>query len=623
MRHPDCTAATILNVDGNAADRSTRSRLLQAAGFEVWEAATGSEALLLAARKPDLVLLDVALPDRDGREVCRQIKTDPATAATPVLLLVGGAGHLPERVPGLEGGADAYLTQPVEPAELVAQAKALLRVRRAEDRVRQSEQRFRALIEKSFDAVVLLAADGRIVYASPSLVRIVGRTPEEVVGQNAAAWSHPDDVAALQAQLELCLRQPGQTVADQQRCRHADGSWRWVEATGTNLLDDPSVGAIVCNFHDITEQRRAEEALRESERRYRFLFERNLAGILLTQVDGQVLDCNAALVRMLGYDSRAQMLGQSARAFYFDPVDRDTLLARLREQHYLSNHELRLRHTKGYPVWVLTNVSLVPGDAGPELVFGTIVDVTERRRLEEQLRQAQKMEAVGRLAGGVAHDFNNLLTVIGSFSQALLDTLPEQDPRRQFVLEIDKAAARGSALTGQLLAFSRKQPVQARVLDLNSLLRNLEPMLRRLLGTDIQLTLALAPDLFSIRADPGQLEQVLLNLTINARDAMPRGGQLTVATRNCVLDEAYARAHAEVRPGPYVLLTEADTGCGMDPPTRARIFEPFFTTKEVGKGTGLGLATVYGIVRQSGGHIDVESKVGVGTTFKAYLPALE
>jgi PAS domain S-box-containing protein len=610
--------ATLLHVDDNAASRRALSRILRAAGFDVWEAATGSEALQLAAGKPDLVVLDVVLPDLDGREVCRHIKSDPATAATPVLLLSGVAVSTPERVHGLEGGADAYLTKPVEPEELVAHAKALLRVRRAEEQLRQSEQRFRALIEKSFDAFVLLTAEGTIRYASPAVVRILGHTPDQVVGQHATAWSHPDDVAALQAQLESCLRQPGQTVTVQQRCRHADGSWRWVEATGTNLLDDPSVGAIVCNFRDITEQRRAEEALRESERRYRLLFERNLAAILLTQVDGQVLDCNAAFLHLLGFDSRAQVLGQSAHAFYFDPADRDTLLVRLRAQQFLGNCEVRFRHRNGSPVWVLANISLVPGDAGPELVFGTFMDVTERRALGDQLRHAQKMEAVGRLASGVAHEFNNLLTVIGSFSQELLDTLLESDPRRELVLVIDKAAARGGALTGQLLAFSRKQPHQAIVLDLNGLVRNLEPMLRRLLGADIQLTLALAPDLGHVRADPGQLEQVLLNLTLNARDAMPHGGQLTLETRNCVLDEA----HAEVCPGPYTLLVVADTGCGMDPPTQARIFEPFFTTKEVGKGTGLGLATVYGIVQQSGGHIEVESALGVGTTFRIYLPAL-
>jgi len=259
-----------------------------------------------------------------------------------------------------------------------------------------------------------------------------------------------------------------------------------------------------------------------------------------------------------------------------------------------------------------------------ETVFTAIVrDVTERQKLEQQFRQAQKMEAVGRLAGGIAHDFNNLLTVITSYAEILLEDLTSQDPRRADMDEIRKAAVSAAGLTRQLLAFSRQQVLEPRVLNVNAVLASAEKLLQRLLGEDIELVAALTPEIGAVKADPGQLEQVIVNLAVNARDAMPDGGKLTIETANADMDEAYARVHPPAKPGQYVVLAVSDTGVGMDEQTQRRIFEPFFTTKEVGKGTGLGLATVYGIVKQSGGFIWVYSEPGQGTTFKIYVPRVD
>src|SRR2546425_735978 len=293
--------------------------------------------------------------------------------------------------------------------------------------------------------------------------------------------------------------------------------------------------------------------------------------------------------------------------------------------HLLRLEQLHLeRLAFGDVHWIHDEARLTRDSAGrPVEVFGSWVDITERKALEMQLLQAQKMEAVGQLAGGVAHDFNNVLTAIGGYAELLRDDLPGEDTRRHDVEEILRATERAATLTRQLLAFSRRQVLAPRVLDLNGVVAGIDNMLRRLIGADVALKTALAPDLGAVRADPGQLEQVIMNLIVNARDAMPRGGKLTIETANAELDQSYALEHRAVAPGPYVMLAVSDTGVGMDAATQARVFEPFFTTKEKGKGTGLGLATVYGIVKQSGGNIWLYSEPGRGTTFKIYLPRVD
>ncbi len=372
-------------------------------------------------------------------------------------------------------------------------------------------------------------------------------------------------------------------------------------------------------------RKQQQEALRASEARHRSLVESAVYGMYRSSLDGKFLDVNPALVKMLGYSSAEELMAvDMARDIYLDSEQRAAVIHAYRESGCLESCELLWKRKDGRSIIVRLSGNVFKSEQGETLGFEMIAeDVSERRALEEQLRQSQKMEAVGRLAGGIAHDFNNLLTVIKGYSELMLDELDSADPLRTEIDEIKKAADRAAALTRQLLAFSRQQVLAPKILDLNSVVGNMDKLLRRLLGEDIDLFTVLEPGLARVKADPGQVEQVIMNLAVNARDAMPNGGKLTIETATVELDENYIRDHASVQAGAYVMVAVTDTGTGMTDKVKSRIFEPFFTTKEIGKGTGLGLSTVYGIIKQSCGYIWVYSEVGIGSTFKVYLPAVD
>jgi len=367
-------------------------------------------------------------------------------------------------------------------------------------------------------------------------------------------------------------------------------------------------------------------ALRAAEASYETLVEHAPVGIYRSSLDGRFLSLNTALVRILGYDSAADVLRLDlARGVYADPAERQRLVDRdsYTDREY-DEVEATWKGKDGRLLTVQLSVRAVRNAARQVEYYETFVrDVTEQRRLQQQLVQVQKMEAVGRLAGGIAHDFNNLLTVITSYSDLLLEDLGKDDPKRDDVQQVLKAADGAASLTRQLLAFSRQQVLAPRVVNLNAVVEGLQKILRRVIGEDVELAAALAPDLGAVKADVGQLEQVLMNLTVNARDAMPTGGKLTIETANVEHEPEYALEREAAAVGRFVMLAVTDTGVGMDEATKAKIFEPFFTTKEAGKGTGLGLATVYGIVNQSGGFIWVYSEPGNGTSFKIYLPRID
>ncbi len=491
--------------------------------------------------------------------------------------------------------------------------------KQAEEALRQSEQRFRTVFDRMQLIGLELDPSGRITYCNDFFLELTGRRREEAVGADYLADFLPPG-SAVRAVFARAMASGEMPTHFRNAILTRGGRQREIEWNNTLLREgDGRIVGVVSIGQDITEREVAEQELRRSEAEFRGLVEHAPVGIYRATRDGRFLTVNPALVRMLGYGWAEEVLRLDiARDVYADPALRERLI-----RESLPRAEVGWKRRDGTTVTVELTMHRIPTPDGREVYEGIVEDVTEQRSLENQFRQAQRLEAVGRLAGGVAHDFNNVLTAITGYSDLLLEDMGAGDAHRPDVEEIKAAAMRAAALTRQLLAFSRKQVMQPRVLDLNDVVRTLDKMLRRLIGEDIKLELALDPALGAVRADPGQVEQVLLNLAVNSRDAMPDGGRLTIETANVDLDEAYVRDHAGATPGRYVLVAVSDTGVGMDAETRSHIFEPFFTTKEMGKGTGLGLATVYGIVKQSGGYVWVYSEPGRGATFKVYLPQVD
>ncbi len=471
--------------------------------------------------------------------------------------------------------------------------------------LRESGERYRSLFERLPVGLYRSTPDGRLLDANPALVALLGYPDREsLLAQPVEAfYASAEDRAAW---LET-LDRDGVAPAFEIRNRRYDGALIWVRDSGGAVHGpDGSILFYEGVLEDVTARREAEEKIR---------FQANLLdmvgqAVVSLDMEGRVVSWNRGAERLYGW-TRAEAVGRSAREVLVPDEEgfaAEEVFARLRAGEAWSG-EFRVRHRDGhsFPVMV-TDTPVFDAEGRQVGVVGVSADLTERRQLEEQLRQSQKMEAVGRLAGGVAHDFNNLLTAIKGNTEILLADLPPASPLREELQEISRASDRAARLTRQLLAFSRRQVLQPRVLDLNATLAEMEKMLRRVIGEDVELVLSLDPELGYVEADPGQVEQVLVNLVVNAREAMPTGGRLEVATRSAPAGESGGR----------VCMTVRDTGVGMDEATLARAFEPFFTTKE--EGSGLGLSTVYGIVEQSGGRVRVESAPGKGTAFHVHLP---
>ena len=487
-----------------------------------------------------------------------------------------------------------------------------------------SVEQLAALINFSVDAVVLVDVGGIIHWANPATTRVLGYVPADLVGRNVRAIVEPQDHAAWQDLVRGLCAHPQLPQTGTFRCRHRDGTVRWTEGVARNLLSEPKVGAIVVHYRDITDRKATEDALRAAEAKYRGLVEQSLVGVYILQGE-RLVYVNPKAAAILGYAEQElldlpwayALLHEQDRALVVDQ------LSRLGVADH-TNVQLTLRGLRkdGALVQVESFCS-VTEFGGQPAVLATVIDISDRVELEDQLRQAQKMEAVGRLAGGIAHDFNNLLTAIRGNAELMSHRVKADPAMAAEVADILHAADRAAVLTRQLLAFSRKQVLQPVALDINAIVSSVSRMARRLIGTGVQLQLELAPTVAQVLADPAQIEQVLLNLIVNARDAMPSGGTITVQTTNVRLEASSPQmSQAGLSPGHFVLLAVSDNGIGMDQATQARIFEPFFTTKETGRGTGLGLSTVYGIIRQTGGAISVVSERGRGASLRVYLPAM-
>ncbi|MBA2687993.1 MAG: PAS domain S-box protein [Gemmatimonadaceae bacterium] len=512
------------------------------------------------------------------------------------------------------------LTSAIISARVVQENESLILAHtRALEQVRLRELRYRALIENVSDPIVIIDQNMRTLYSSPATGRVTGYSPGEIKGRELSTV-HPDDVPRAQAIMKTVLESPGISIRSEMRTRHRDGRWLNLETVATNLLDNPAVHGIVVNLRDVTEEKSSTESIA----RLAAIVESSDDAVIGTDLEGRILAWNPGAERMYGY-TQSEMLGKYHQilAAPEDSIDMRAIVRDATTTGVTAHFESTRMRKDGRRVLVSVSVSPIRDKDGKIIgASGISRDVTEHRRLEDEFRQAQKMEAIGRLAGGIAHDFNNILTAISANAEMAMEDLAPDHPVREDLVEIRRAGARAAALTRQLLAFSRKQVLQPQTINLNTIVSSVEQMLCRVIGEDVTLAPDLAPNLAFVRADPTQLEQVLMNLAVNARDAMPRGGRLSIATRNIDVDSLLTLPD-DMPAGSYVLLEVSDTGVGMDAKTRTRIFEPFFTTKEPGKGTGLGLSTVYGIVRQSGGFITLDSELNAGTSFKLYFPRAE
>ena len=486
----------------------------------------------------------------------------------------------------------------------------------------EREGLFHLISENAADMIAVVDMEGRQLYNSLSFQKALGYSPEELQASSSFEQIHPDDRDRVKQAAEDARRSGiGKTL--EYRLRHKNGTWLVLESTSSvirNANGDPEKLVIV--NRDITERKRAEEALRQSEAGFRSVVEDAPYGIYRSSPSGRFLQVNPAFQKMLGYDLEEELLRKDLASDIFRHTGEYQRLAELLTgTEEAKDVEMEWKRQDGTPITVRCSGRSINDENGAPAYFEVFAeDVTEKRVLERQLRMAQKMEAIGRLSGGIAHDFNNLLGVIIGYSRVLGKALSTNTALREHALEIEKAGQRAASLTKQLLAFSRQQVLTPAVLNLNTLASDMEKMLPRLLGEDIEVSLALDPELGNVKADQSQIEQVIMNLAVNARDAMPMGGKLKIQTGNVELDQAYTWNHPGSKVGSYVILTVTDTGTGMDAGTLTHIFEPFFTTKERGKGTGLGLSTVYGVVKQSNGYIWVDSAPGKGTSFQIYLP---
>lgn len=589
----------ILLAGADAAALDAAAQVLTQGGYSVMQATNGEQAWRLAReRRPRLVLLDSALPEPGAAEVLRRIKADSDLEAIAVLLSTTARFGDLESAEAFDIGADGYIVRPIADHHLLGRVRAQLRQCDLADQLRASEARFRDLIQGQADAVLVVDGEGLIRFANTAAVRLFARPAATLVG---SSFGHPIEG---EHHVELEVLRAGLVLTVEMRV--APTSWEGAPAW-------------IASLRDITERKRMDENLAAAQRIAHL-------GSWEYEIDSGRRYWSEETFRIFGLIPHSDTVSDAEFLARIHPDDLAAFQAT--RQRALTGKasfdvEHRIVRPDGEERWVHERGELQRDAHGrPRAFSGTVLDITERRELAERLQQSQRLEAVGQLTGGVAHDFNNLLTVILGNAEILADELRPSPQQAALAEMIAGAAQRGAELTQRLLAFARKQALDPKVVDINQRVMSMDGLLRRTLGEHIEVELVRGGGLWQALVDPGQLESALLNLCINARDAMPNGGRLTIETGNVRLDHDYAERHIEVSAGQYVLVAVTDTGSGIAPDDLPRVFEPFFTTKPMGRGTGLGLAMVYGFVKQSGGHVSVYSEPGEGTTVKLYLPRL-
>jgi PAS domain S-box-containing protein len=659
---PDAMAATsgttvpvanrprILFADDNADMRAYVARILEERGYEVRTVADGAAALAAVRQQaPDLVLSDAMMPLLDGFSLLRALRADSATAGLPVILLSARAGEK-SQIEGMAAGADDYLVKPFSTREIVARVDGAVRLARLRREAVARERDLLAEIVMERSRAALHESEARLAYALeagrlgswdldlPTGISIRSAAHDRIFGyqEPVADWSYktfmqhvlPDDRDQVHRSSRLATAQRSHWHVEC-RIRRTDGEVRWIEIHGSpqGTTEAEGVARFSGVIQDITERKRAweheqrarrlESEIRVSEEKYRLLREKAHDAILVLDQHGTVLEANPSTEAISGL-AHDDIVGRSLLLAATEPEQQERLRELLASDQ-AGTTQLRLSGGGGRLFDVEVSATRTSAD-GQDIVLFIARDITQRLLLEQQLRQSQKMDAIGQLTGGVAHDFNNILTVITGSIDLLVDDLADKPKLAAIAMMIGEASTRAANLTGQLLAFARKQALQPHDTDINRLIVDTTSLLRPTLGEEIEISSALEEGCWHAMIDPSQLSSALLNLAVNARDAMSKGGRLTLGSANMVFDDAYAEANPEVKPGAYVMIYVSDTGTGIPRAIRDRVFEPFFTTKEVGKGTGLGLSMVYGFVKQSGGHIKISGEEGHGTTIEIYLP---
>jgi PAS domain S-box-containing protein len=620
------TPLNILIVEDSQDDADLIVAELRRAGFDPKWKRVETEPAFLAEIKtsPDIVLSDYSMPRFSGLRAAELLQASGLNI--PFILISGTVGE-DVAVEAMKHGATDYLLKD-RIARLGPAVKHALEEKRLRDERKRAEKKLRQLshaVEQSPVSVVITDTKGDVEYVNRKFTELTGYSVAEVLGENPRILKSGEMPAGIYQQLWKTISKGG-TWSGEFHNRKKNGELYWESASISPIFDDAGKPThYVAVKEDMTERRRAENALRASEERFRLVTENASDLITVINNEGVIRFQSPSVERILGYKPE-DWLNRNAFEFVH-PEDVTAAAAALQRKVNEPDRppilvDFRLRHHDGS--WRIMQVigQSIPNQKSEGFIVLNSRDITENRKLEEQFRQSQKMEAFGQLAGGVAHDFNNILAVI-QMQAGLLRT--EQDLSHSQIdcaLEIEKAAQRAADLTRQLLLFSRRQTLQPRDMDLNNAVASITKMLRRILGENIQMHFRYASHPVFVHADAGMMDQVLLNLTVNCRDAMPKGGELCIETSTVEFDELVAAQAYKARPGAFVCLSVSDTGCGIPPENLPRIFEPFFTTKDVGKGTGLGLATVFGIVQQHQGWINVYSEVGHGTTFRIYLPSL-